>query len=611
MTINAPLTCRELRSLKAHGGLAHGRDVTAPSLSRWVNSMPACIQVTRDSFCDAFPVNSDQQVEMREYRQSQDNKDRNICMKWQRQHSPFEGLPGVLVSLGNGVLGWPFIITMYVLDKTRYKLNVTTKAKQPISAKFDLSVLPPTSAEARQNSLRAFLRASPGMAWYWLCLAGVVFTSLVVPPGGALGDQTLFSKGMARVIHFIQENITTRCIFIHHRKDQALHQDAVLMDVTKLIGSPKVVISRNTSEQLHTMKDLNLCSNSRPLHLVLTTTGFKDAHNLSSLSLWNDSMWLVAADDSSKSYIESSACQWHYHLLLMAQLIEDMLHISEISCLHGKVHKSLFAVWSKRDDLEIFAEEKIGLNGLVLRAATLQRDESSLVGFIPGPKDNLAGDLCQIITAANSRRDVRGGLASSGEETQFHVLTQFSLSPSTQFVIPEDEAYGQPMSDGGWNGVVGMVMRQEVDVGVAPITMSLDRNDRDESSLVGFIPGPKDNLAGDLCQIITAANSRRDVRGGLASSGEETQFHVLTQFSLSPSTQFVIPEDEAYGQPMSDGGWNGVVGMVMRQEVDVGVAPITMSLDRNDVIDFTIPLLLSKYVPAVSSGVYLTNGISS
>ncbi|CAG2063795.1 unnamed protein product [Timema podura] len=37
-----------------------------------------------------------------------------------------------------------------------------------------------------------------------------------------------------------------------------------------------------------------------------------------------------------------------------------------------QVHKSLFAVWSKRDDLEIFAEEKIGLNGLVLRAATLQ-----------------------------------------------------------------------------------------------------------------------------------------------------------------------------------------------------------------------------------------------
>nr|CAD7463066.1 unnamed protein product [Timema tahoe] len=214
-------------------------------------------------------------------------------------------------------------------------------------------------------------RGAVGMAWYWLCLAGLVLTRLVVPPGGALGDQTLSSKGVARVIHHIQENITTRCIFIHHREDQvsAFYQDAVLMDVTKLVGSPKVLIICNTSEQLHSMKDLNLCSNSRPLHLVLTTTGFKDAQNpstitgkpvleqlqvqpacpslrdmfqLSSLSMWNDSMWLVAADDSSKRYIESSACQWHYHLLLVAQPIEDMLHISEISCLHGEVSILLF-----------------------------------------------------------------------------------------------------------------------------------------------------------------------------------------------------------------------------------------------------------------------------
>nr|CAD7436085.1 unnamed protein product [Timema monikensis] len=94
------------------------------------------------------------------------------------------------------------------------------------------------------------------------------------------------------------------------------------------------------------------------------------------------------------------------------------------------VHKSLFSVWSKRDDLEIFAEEKIGLNGLVLRAATLQVSWSQTYVGEVGPKDNLAGDLCQLITAPDSRRDVRGGLASSGEETQLHVRIEVSPNGS-------------------------------------------------------------------------------------------------------------------------------------------------------------------------------------
>nr|CAD7463067.1 unnamed protein product [Timema tahoe] len=135
----------------------------------------------------------------------------------------------------------------------------------------------------------------------------------------------------------------------------------------------------------------------------------------------------------------------------------------------GQVHKSLFAVWSKRDDLEIFAEEKIGLNGLVLRAATLQCREMSPHWLVPSQVPRIT----LLVTSANSsQHQILYGMF--GEVWQ---VLEKKLNFTTQFVIPEDEAYGQSMSDGGWNGVVGMVMRQEVDVGVAPITMSLDRND--------------------------------------------------------------------------------------------------------------------------------------
>ncbi|XP_063217656.1 probable glutamate receptor [Bacillus rossius redtenbacheri] len=62
------------------------------------------------------------------------------------------------------------------------------------------------------------------------------------------------------------------------------------------------------------------------------------------------------------------------------------------------------------------------------------------------------------------------------------------------------------------------------------------------------------------------------------------------------TSEYVTVPDGAYGQRKPDGSWNGVVGMVMRREVDVGLAPLTMTKSRAEVVDFAIPLLMSNYM---------------
>nr|CAD7257249.1 unnamed protein product [Timema shepardi] len=67
----------------------------------------------------------------------------------------------IIMALGgeNCIIGMfvLFVVNVnYGLDKTRYKLYIGAIVKQPISAKFDLSFLPPTSAAERQQSLLAF-----------------------------------------------------------------------------------------------------------------------------------------------------------------------------------------------------------------------------------------------------------------------------------------------------------------------------------------------------------------------------------------------------------------------------------------------------------------------
>ena len=47
-----------------------------------------------------------------------------------------------------------------------------------------------------------------------------------------------------------------------------------------------------------------------------------------------------------------------------------------------------------------------------------------------------------------------------------------------------------------------------------------------------------------------------------------------------------------------DGKWNGMVGMLIRDQCDLVASPLTQTMQRDAVIDFTIPLdQVGKYHP--------------
>nr|XP_027221743.1 glutamate receptor 3.4-like [Penaeus vannamei] len=62
--------------------------------------------------------------------------------------------------------------------------------------------------------------------------------------------------------------------------------------------------------------------------------------------------------------------------------------------------------------------------------------------------------------------------------------------------------------------------------------------------------------------------------------------------SMNFTYSFQRPPDGAWGGRLPDGSYNGMVGMVSRKEVDLGLGPFGMSTVRAAVVDFTKPILI-------------------
>nr|KAG5714837.1 hypothetical protein BaRGS_000325 [Batillaria attramentaria] len=54
---------------------------------------------------------------------------------------------------------------------------------------------------------------------------------------------------------------------------------------------------------------------------------------------------------------------------------------------------------------------------------------------------------------------------------------------------------------------------------------------------------------------------------------------------------FVEPGDGQYGAPDGNGSWNGMVGMMLKGELDMAIGPFTITPGRKSVIDFTVPFM--------------------
>ncbi|XP_069951463.1 glutamate receptor ionotropic, delta-2-like [Cherax quadricarinatus] len=66
----------------------------------------------------------------------------------------------------------------------------------------------------------------------------------------------------------------------------------------------------------------------------------------------------------------------------------------------------------------------------------------------------------------------------------------------------------------------------------------------------------------------------------------------LLAISLNFTYTFVRPPDGSWGTQQADGTWTGMVGIVKREEADIGLGPFGMSAMRAGVVDYTRPILV-------------------
>ena len=81
-----------MRSLKAPGGLAHGRGITDSTQAKFVHAIPKCIPICNslEDFCDVHTETSDQHRELRAATEAKDGEHCSLLYGWLSEHSPFQ-----------------------------------------------------------------------------------------------------------------------------------------------------------------------------------------------------------------------------------------------------------------------------------------------------------------------------------------------------------------------------------------------------------------------------------------------------------------------------------------------------------------------------------------
>ncbi|XP_076352649.1 uncharacterized protein LOC143248098 [Tachypleus tridentatus] len=69
------------------------------------------------------------------------------------------------------------------------------------------------------------------------------------------------------------------------------------------------------------------------------------------------------------------------------------------------------------------------------------------------------------------------------------------------------------------------------------------------------------------------------------------EFELLSTLARTLNFRYVIrtPEDAEWGKKLADNSWSGMIGMVHRKEADLSAEQITITEERKQAVDFTIP----------------------
>ncbi|XP_076352647.1 glutamate receptor ionotropic, kainate 2-like [Tachypleus tridentatus] len=76
-------------------------------------------------------------------------------------------------------------------------------------------------------------------------------------------------------------------------------------------------------------------------------------------------------------------------------------------------------------------------------------------------------------------------------------------------------------------------------------------------------------------------------------AGYGIEVHLLNTLARKMNFRYVIrtPLDGEWGRKLPNGTWTGLVGMVQRKEADIAIAKISITEERKEAVDFTIPYI--------------------
>jgi hypothetical protein len=70
----------------------------------------------------------------------------------------------------------------------------------------------------------------------------------------------------------------------------------------------------------------------------------------------------------------------------------------------------------------------------------------------------------------------------------------------------------------------------------------------------------------------------------------------VTVHLLPHRSDYIISVDGTTGAPQQNGSWTGLLGMIMKGEIQVADMPLVMSPERESIVDFTFPFADTKYM---------------
>ncbi|XP_071530496.1 probable glutamate receptor [Panulirus ornatus] len=87
----------------------------------------------------------------------------------------------------------------------------------------------------------------------------------------------------------------------------------------------------------------------------------------------------------------------------------------------------------------------------------------------------------------------------------------------------------------------------------------------------------------------------QDASGNITIRGPMANLLQALAKALNFRYTLVRPADGAWGIPDTSGEWNGMIGMVKRNEADLALGPFGLTYSRSRVVDFSSPILIDYY----------------